>query len=66
MDIIIEICDSVSPYYERVYSSFGWAIPDGFEDYGEILVDTAFREVPEEIGLKIGLLCPYYTYFGTF
>ena len=38
---------------ERKYPPFGWAIPGGMADYGEMTEESAVRELREETGIEI-------------
>jgi len=61
VDIIIEVEGKVV-LIERKNPPLGWALPGGFVDYGESLEEAAQREAWEETGLKVKLLCQFYTY----
>ena len=41
-----------------------WALPGGFLEMDELLVDGCRREVEEETGLKVGKLTQFKTYDG--
>lgn len=52
VDIIIELPEGIV-LIERRNEPFGWAIPGGFVDYGEMLESAAAREALEETALVI-------------
>ncbi len=65
VDIIIELVDR--PHrpiilIERKNPPFGWAIPGGFVDYGELVETAAVREAQEEIGLHVELIEQFHVY----
>jgi len=57
VDALIEIWDDNKfkgiVLIERKNFPFGWAIPGGFMDYGELAETTAIREAKEETGLDV-------------
>ena len=57
-DIIIELTDFPGRpivLIERANPPYGWAIPGGFVDVGEIIERAAVREAQEEVSLKVEL-----------
>jgi 8-oxo-dGTP diphosphatase len=57
-DIIIELADLPDRpivLIERANPPYGWAIPGGFVDVGEIVEQAAVREAQEEVGLMVQL-----------
>ncbi|MGR8999945.1 MAG: NUDIX domain-containing protein [Gammaproteobacteria bacterium] len=58
-DIIIELTDFPGRpivLIERANPPYGWAIPGGFVDLGEIVEQAAMREAQEEVGLEVSLI----------
>lgn len=58
-DIIIELIDYPDRpivLIERAFPPFGWAIPGGFVDVGEMVEIAAVREAKEEISLDVRLI----------
>ena len=58
-DAIIELADKPNRpivLIERKNPPYGWAIPGGFMDVGELLEDAAIREMKEEVCLDVTLM----------
>lgn len=56
VDIIILCDDDKIVLIERKNPPYGWALPGGFVDYGETLVDSAIREAKEETCVDVKIL----------
>jgi len=61
VDAIIEMNDGIV-LVERKYPPLGWAIPGGFVDKGESLLEAVKREALEETSLKIEVLDLFHIY----
>lgn len=59
VDVIIELRDHPGRVVliERRNPPFGWALPGGFVDVGEVLEAAAMREAREETSLDVELVC---------
>jgi len=62
VDAIIEMNDGRVVLVERKYPPPGWALPGGFVDPGESLVQAVRREALEETGLEIEVLELFHIY----
>jgi len=54
VDVVVETTGGIV-LIERAREPKGWALPGGFNDYGEDPADAARREVMEETGLEVEL-----------
>jgi len=66
-DTIIELSDIPGRpivLIERANPPFGWAIPGGFVDVGEIIEQAAIREAKEEVSLDVSLIALLGIYSG--
>ena len=61
VDAIIEMNNGIV-LVERKYPPLGWAIPGGFVDKGESLLEAVKREALEETSLKIEVLDLFHIY----
>lgn len=61
VDVIIETGGGIV-LIDRKNPPFGWAIPGGFVDYGEMIEDAVRREAKEETGLDIDHVRQFHTY----
>ncbi|MDH5716849.1 MAG: NUDIX hydrolase [Spirochaetia bacterium] len=61
VDIIIEIKNGII-LIKRKNEPFGWALPGGFVDEGEMVEQAAIREAKEETSLDIHLFDILYSY----
>ncbi len=61
VDSIIEMEDGIV-LIERRYPPLGWAIPGGFVDPGESLLEAVKREALEETNLKIDVIDLFHVY----
>ncbi len=61
VDIIIEVSGGIV-LIERRNPPHGWAIPGGFQDWGESVEACAVREAREETGLRVTLEELFYVY----
>ncbi len=62
VDAIIEMGSGGVVLVERKYPPRGWAIPGGFVDPGESLLEAVKREALEETGLDIEVLDLFHVY----
>ncbi len=61
VDAIIEISGGIV-LVERKYPPLGWAIPGGFVDPGESLLEAVKREALEETNLEIDVIDLFHIY----
>lgn len=62
VDSIIEMNNGGIVLVERKYEPAGWAIPGGFVDPGESLLEAVKREALEETGLEIEVIDLFHVY----
>ncbi|MCD4706440.1 MAG: NUDIX hydrolase [Candidatus Sabulitectum sp.] len=62
VDAIIEMDGGAIVLVERKYPPLGWAIPGGFVDPGESLLEAVKREALEETSLEIEVLDLFHVY----
>jgi len=62
VDIIIEHEDGGIVLIDRRNYPYGWAIPGGFQEYGETAEECAVREAREETSLGVTLKRQFHTY----
>ncbi len=61
VDVIIEMVDGII-LIKRKNPPYGWAIPGGFVDYGEMVEVAAVREAKEETCLDVSNLRQFHVY----
>ncbi len=62
VDAIIESPNGEIVLVERKYTPLGWALPGGFVDPGESLLEAVKREALEETGLKVLVRSLFHVY----
>lgn len=62
VDALIEVENQGVVLIERKYPPAGWALPGGFVDPGESLLQAVKREALEETGLEIEVLDLFHVY----
>ncbi len=62
VDAVIEMQDRGIVLIERKYTPAGWALPGGFVDPGESLLQAVKREALEETGLEVEVLDLFHVY----
>jgi len=62
VDIIIEHENGGIVLIDRRNYPYGWAIPGGFQEYGETVEECAVREAKEETSFDVTLKRQFHTY----
>ncbi|NCN41631.1 NUDIX hydrolase [bacterium] len=61
-DVIIEVGAGLIVLIERKNAPYGWALPGGFVDVGEMVEEAAIREALEETSLNVELIRQFHVY----